>query len=58
MKTKTLVNELNNWFNKINRNNKRSKRNFWGNNLVAKVIKTNLIKWDNWKRRGKDYIDI
>lgn len=54
MKNQKLAEELNKWFNKQNSRNK----NFWTQNPVAKIIKTNLDKWGNFRKKPKKWLDF
>ena len=48
-KQKELADKLKNWFQ-----NQDSKGiNFWNQNPVAQVIKINLIKWGNFRKKTK-----
>lgn len=54
MKNKELEIELTKWFNNTNHNYK----NFWTHNPIAKIIKSKLNRWGNWRKKPKGYIDF
>lgn len=55
MKETELAVELDKWFQKWFSNPREKKDpNIWNRNPVGKVIKSNLKKSKNWKKRGLD----
>lgn len=54
MKNNELFVELEKWFNKVN----NKEQNFWHQDKIAKIIKTKLLKWGNWRRRPKNWLDF
>ena len=54
MKNKELEQGLIKWFNEHKTRNK----DFWNRNPIAKTIKSNLNKWDNFKKQRKGWVDF
>jgi hypothetical protein len=54
MKNKKLADDLNRWFQIQNHKG----INFWNQNPVAIIIKNNLSKWGNFRKKPKGFLDF